>query len=869
MRPTSVMRRFSRWLQPGQVAVFEACLIGLVSALAAGWMAQGVDWLGGLRVALANQWSPWLVLPAVGFVGALLSGWLIQAEAPEASGSGMSQVKAVLARVPLPLNLRTALVKLISAVLALGSGLALGREGPTVQVGSALASQLSHWLPTSPEHRRQLIAAGAGAGLAAAFNAPIAGVLFVAEELMQDVSGGTLGTAILASFIGSSVSRLLGGNSLDVNLDALKVPTGFTVQEIPLCIVLGLLAGALGALFNQGILAGLKLNRRYIRVNLPWRMALAGVVSGLIVALLPSFFQNVAGLKELLLSGQAHWHQAAIAFVIQFALIIIAYGSGAPGGLLVPTLILGASLGSCLGSLQADFLGLGLPTTFARVGMGAFMAGTSKAPITSIVMVFEITRDFNLVLPLMIVSVSAYLVSERLFPGSFYDKMLELNGIYLEAAPTTDGRLAGLSAAQVMQSQVETLNSNMSLDQVILAFSQSHHRGFPILEGNKLVGIVTQSDLQAMTQRQLPGDSPVSAIMTAWLVTVKPTDSLTDVLYLLNRYRLSRLPVLEGRKLVGIITRSDIIRVEASELGGDRGQFRSRSNSYLVYQTRAPATGRGRLLVPLANPETVDVLLELAVAIARHQELEVECLQVILVPRHSDPARTPVRTTASCRLLKQAERIGKAAGVPVHTQARAAQDVAQAILDTLKERHIDRLLMGWEGKTSTSGRIFGNVVDTIIHQAECEVLLVKLAQFEDKPQFDRWLVPIAGGPNAQRAIQLLPALTAISPSPQIRLCQVFNPGQSAPDTAVLNQDLDQLKQTFADAVSSVSLRSKSVAEAVINLADSEQDDVIVLGASRESLLQHAIKGNIPEAIARHSKCTVILVRGAISAHPSV
>ncbi|MGA7938124.1 MAG: chloride channel protein, partial [Kovacikia sp.] len=172
--------RFSQVLvRPKRLAIFEACLIGLVSGLAALLLGEGIGWLGGWRRSMAHWFPVYLALPTIGLAGGFLAGWLVERFAPEASGSGMSDVKAVLAKVPMPLNLRIALVKLISATLVLASGMPLGKEGPTVQIGAALANQLSRWFPTSPEHRRQLIAAGAGAGLAAAFNAPIAGVLFV------------------------------------------------------------------------------------------------------------------------------------------------------------------------------------------------------------------------------------------------------------------------------------------------------------------------------------------------------------------------------------------------------------------------------------------------------------------------------------------------------------------------------------------------------------------------------------------------------------------------------------------------------------------------------------------------------------------
>lgn len=209
----SVPQRFRQWLRPGRTsALAYAVLIGLVAALSAVLLKAGSGWLGAWRVRSSQLFIPWLVLPAVGFSLGFLSGFLVENLAPEAAGSGIPQVKANLANVPIKLSWRVASVKLVAAIAALGSGLTLGRQGPTVHVGAAIAAGISRWFPTSPDHRRQMIAAGAGAGLAAAFNAPIAGVLFVVEELLQDLSGLTMGTAIIASFIGAVVSRVLGGS---------------------------------------------------------------------------------------------------------------------------------------------------------------------------------------------------------------------------------------------------------------------------------------------------------------------------------------------------------------------------------------------------------------------------------------------------------------------------------------------------------------------------------------------------------------------------------------------------------------------------------------------------------------------------------
>ncbi|RCJ31893.1 chloride channel protein [Nostoc punctiforme NIES-2108] len=871
-------QRFRTWWQPRRgLAIAEACIIGLVAALSAVFLKVGSGWLGTWRVHTTHLLPAWLVLPAIGLVLGFLAGWLVDRLAPEASGSGIPQVKASLANVPVNLSWRVAGVKLFSAIIAIGSGMTLGRQGPTVQVGAGLAAGMSRWVPTSPDHRRQMIAAGAGAGLAAAFNAPIAGVLFIVEELLQDLSGLTLGTAIIASFIGGVISRLLGGGSLDLNLQLVKSSSQFSIPEIPFFILLGILAGLFGALFNRGLIFSIKFYRR-LHISLPLRVALAGFISGVVVAMLPPSFRDNTGLRESLITGGSQPSVAAIAFAAQFILTLIAFGSGAPGGLFAPSLILGSCLGHIIGVSELYITGVGSPTTYALAGMGGFFSAVSKVPITAIVIVFEMTTDFNLVLPLMIVSVAAYLVADKVVPGSLYEKLLELKGITLTKEVAMEGALTKLTAKDVMQERVETLDAEMSLEEAMQAFARSHHRGFPVVEDSKLVGIVTQSDLlkirestnHTLRDRNL-ADIFLKEIMTSVPMTVSPIHTLSNVLYLLDRYQISRLPVVDRRKLIGIITRADIIRAEADHLNGENATPKLRPEpSYIVYQTRSPSIGRGRLLVPVANPETAGVLLLMAAAIARDRHYEIDCVQVMLIPRHSSPSETQVRTAKSRRLLRQAEVLAKKWKIPLHTQIRVTHDVAQAILETINEQHIDLILMGWKGNTSTPGRIFGSVVDTIIRQATCEVVLVKLgttphSALPTQHSFNSWLVPVAGGPNSPLAIKLLPALITLGNDPKIRLTQVFNPSELKPDMSISEQAIRHLmrRRKLSSTVVALPIQANSVAEGVIKLVQTEGYDVVVLGASREGLLQQAIQGNIPEAIASGVESTVILVRGAI------
>ena len=862
-----IPRRLPTLLQPKHTAILEACLIGLVSGLAAVLLQNGIGWLGGWRIhwaaRLGQDWSVGLVLSGLGILGGMIAGWLVERIAPEAIGSGVPQVKAALAKYPITLNLRVASVKLISGIVALGAGLSLGRQGPTVQLGAALAAQLSYWFPTAPDHRQQMIAAGAGAGLAAGFNAPIAGVLFIVEELLQDLSGLTLGTAILSSFVGAVIARIFGGQGLYLNLDQVTASaTSFSLPEIPFYIALGVLAGVLGALFNQGVLASVSLSQRVPRVGLPWRMGLAGGICGLIIGLLPSIFQDNTGLRLLLGTGTVGWQLAALALVVKFGLTLVAYGSGAPGGLFAPSLVMGAALGNLVGLVQYEVLGptlAGLPITYALVGMGAFFGAVSRVPVTGIVIIFEMTTDFNLVLPLMISSVAANLAAEQLSRRSVYDLLLQRQGIDLHAATVSNQtRLDTLTAADIMQHQVETLPSDLSLEQTVKVFAQSHHRGFPIVEEGRLVGIVTRTDLTSKAKRHAPGT--VRDIMTPQPVTVRPTATLTDVLYWLNRYKISRLPVTEGRKLVGIITRADIIRVESEQLTGEHPQQGPvLEPAYVVYQTRGPAMGQGRLLLPLANPETADTLLRLAVAIARDRNYEVECVHIMPLPPDRPLAETPVRTAKARRLLQRAVRYGQRHQVAVHTQISVAHDVGQAILTLEKQRHIDLILMGWQGNIVTPGRLLGDTLGTVMAEAMGTVILAKLSPLALAGHLDRWLVPISGGPNVPQALPLLPGLMALSRRAEVRLCQVFTP-EAELDTSLVDHYVTQLQPQLQAVVQGTQICGRSVSDTIVDLARLEQFDVIVVGASRESALKQVVLGNIPATIAQTSDRTVLVVR---------
>ncbi|MEO0947975.1 MAG: chloride channel protein, partial [Cyanobacteria bacterium J06641_5] len=667
----------------------------------------------------------------------------------------------------------------------------------------------------------------------------------------------------------------------DLNFAITAVPesvqTSFNGRDLPFLILLGILAGLLGAAFNRGVLESLKFYRR-LHWSMAQRIALAGAISGMLVAILPPFYRNYAGLRELLLTEIDDWQTTAVALVSQFLLTIVAYGSGAPGGLFAPALLLGASLGELLGIVKVGLVGTGVAYPYALVGMGAFFTAVVRAPVTAIVIVFELTADFNLVLPLMIVSVVTYAIAESIFSGSLYQHLLAINGIHLQD-DANDTFLAQLTAADIMQPKVETLSPGLSLDEVRQTFLKKPHRGFPVVENGTLLGLITQVDVARLAAR--PGWIPLREIVTPRPVSVAPSATAREALFLLNRYHISHLPVADTEgHLLGIVTRTDIIRTEA-RLRFEGGETLTRyaadiepvaiDASYVVYQTRSPRVGKGRILVALSNPKTAALLLLFAGGIARRRHAELECLQIAIVPRHQQPSETWVDLVASREMLAAAEALGQTGEVPVHTQIRTAHDAIETLLEAIADRQISLLVLGWrvDGGAPIPGT---NIAANVLRQIPCDVVLVKpgkfLASLARRPS-TRWLIPFEGRgshlSHLQRSLQLLPALSRWTPQLEVWLVQVFLPEDEEPELTPLEDAAAKLRDRLPanSQILTVPARANSTVEAVVRLANGEGCDVIVLGTTREGLLQQALHGNTAAAIARQVDATTILVRGAL------
>lgn len=366
----------------------------------------------------------WIVAMLGCACAAALSVGLVRGYAPEASGSGIPHLEAVLHRHR-DLDWRRLLpVKFVGGVLALGAGMALGREGPTVQMGGATGLALSKLFRAGTREGLVLAAAGAGAGLAAAFNAPLAGLVFVLEELQRDFRANVFGAAFVAAAAADVVSRLFSGQ-----LPVFSVPTYPTppLSHLPGFALLGVAAGLLGVGFNRGLIASLN---GFAKVRKGRKILAAGMV-GAVVGLLAYFVPNGVGsghgLAESAFAAKVGIASIPAFFLLRFALSMACYGTGAPGGIFAPLLSLGALIGLGVGEFAAWALpGAAVqPGMFAVVGMAAYFTGIVRAPLTGIVLIVEMTSSYALMLPLLVACLCAYAVGELLRDIPIYERLLE------------------------------------------------------------------------------------------------------------------------------------------------------------------------------------------------------------------------------------------------------------------------------------------------------------------------------------------------------------------------------------------------------------------------------------------------------------
>lgn len=407
----------------------RAALVGLLAGGVAIFFRALLSWGDQLRNALI-AWSQqypvvgWLVPMLFGATGATLAVALMRRYAPEASGSGIPHTKAVLYRLRELRWRRVLPVKLAGGTLAIGAGLALGREGPTVQMGASLGAAVAERLRSPTRERLTLIAAGAGAGLAAAFNAPLAGLVFVLEELQRDFRPGVFGAAFIAAAVADILARLVGGQLPVFTVPSYPVPP---LTALPAFVLLGAVAGLLGVAFNRGLIKALNLFGRLSSRELLVAAALVGATAGLLGWWLPGMVGGGHDLTEQALLGEVALAAVPLLFVARFGLTLASYGTGAPGGIFAPLLVLGALIGLAVGEATHAFApgAAPFPGAFAVVGMAAYFTAIVRAPLTGVVLIVEMTGNYNQMLPLLVACFCAYLVAEGLGQLPIYEALLQ------------------------------------------------------------------------------------------------------------------------------------------------------------------------------------------------------------------------------------------------------------------------------------------------------------------------------------------------------------------------------------------------------------------------------------------------------------
>jgi chloride channel protein, CIC family len=357
-----------------------------------------------------------------GAAAAAIATWLVRRFAPYASGSGIPHVEAVLRRDVPPAPFILLPVKFVGGVLAIGSGMALGREGPSVQMGASLAHLVATTFRTSWPDCRVLMAAGAGAGLATAFNSPIAGAVFVLEELVQRFEHRIAIAALAASATAIAVARALIGSAPDFSVEPLApiVPLGQ-----PLFLVLGAIAGLLAVGYNRMLLGAIALMGGLGRLPPEARAGLIGAAVATVAWFAPALVGGGDSITQRTLSGAVMVSFLPVAFLLRAVLGSASYAAGTPGGLFAPMLVLGAQLGLLFGAgAVALFPGLGLQAqAFAVVGMAAFFTGVVRAPLTGIVLIIEMTAAFNMLLPMLVACFAAMLVPTLLRDTPIYEAL--------------------------------------------------------------------------------------------------------------------------------------------------------------------------------------------------------------------------------------------------------------------------------------------------------------------------------------------------------------------------------------------------------------------------------------------------------------
>ncbi|MFN2219176.1 MAG: chloride channel protein [Anaerolineae bacterium] len=569
-------RRLPSWLDQRRISESGAILLtALIVGVGAGLGAvvfrrliAGVDKLayGGLGGLLAGI-APFhlLLIPALG--GAIF-GPLIYRFAREAKGHGVPEVMEAVALRGGRIRPRVAVVKALASAICIGTGGSVGREGPIAQIGSALGSTIGQLFRLSDERVRNLVACGAAGGIAATFNAPIAGSVFALEVILGQFHSIYFGAVVISSVVASVVAHSFEGDAL-----AFAIPSYVLVSpwELLLYALLGLLAALTAITFTRLLYLSEDLWER-IRFPEYLKPVLGGLLLGVVGILGPKIdgFPRVFGVGYDTITqamfGELALQVTLVLLLTKILATIITLGSGGSGGVFAPSLFMGAMLGESFGQIvHWLFPTITAPVgAYAMVGMAAVFSGAAHAPVTAILILFEMTGDYKIILPLMLTTVISTLISRLISPESIYTLKLTRRGIHLRQGQDIDV-MQSITVREAMTTDIDTVPLGMSLGELADEFAQSHHHGFPVLdESGKLAGVVSIQDLERARATGPIDGKAVSDIATReGLLVAYPYEPMWKALRRLGTRDLGRLPVVEeegSRRLVGMVRRADIIR---------------------------------------------------------------------------------------------------------------------------------------------------------------------------------------------------------------------------------------------------------------------------------------------------------------------
>ena len=516
----------------------------------------------------------WLTIltPAL---GGLLSGVLLAYLVPGARGSGIPQVKIAYEIKGGRLPFRDALGKFFIGVIQIGSGASLGREGPTVHICAGIASWFGKTSALSQKNLKRLLPVGAAAGIAAAFNAPIAAVTFTIEEVVGDLDQTVLSGVIVAAAIAAAIERgILGEHPV------------FTVTQnyglhyassIILYAAMGIAAAFVSLAFTESLIKLRKWFGEFKAIPVWARPAVGGIVTG-ILAVVALYFFKIGGINgagydtlSLALSGTLAFKVMACLCLMKLLATVFSYSSGGAGGIFAPALFIGAMLGGMFGFFDVNILNH--PNSqigaFALVGMGAVFAGIIRAPMTSVLIIFEMTGSYGLILPLMIANMTAYGLAKKLRPVPIYEALLEQDGIFL---PHRDNKpthaLEQIKVRSAMTVDVAALSADTTVAAALEKTAALKFSMFPVVDAQfRCIGMVTKARLARNLAEK---DTPHTVAEIADAVKfVYAEDSLSRAIVRMNQAKAIKIIVVEPgnqRKLIGILTMSDVVRVQAEAL---------------------------------------------------------------------------------------------------------------------------------------------------------------------------------------------------------------------------------------------------------------------------------------------------------------